>query len=217
MSPLDDQFSIKHVFLTHSHLDHTASLPMFLDNVYVPGPECPSVHAHPATLESLNKDLFNGRLWSDLQRLSREESPFLRMVPLSEGQATTVDGLTITPVLLRHVVPTFGYIISDNASAVAIVSDTGPCEHIWDALNNVPKLKAIFLEVSFPNSMSSVAQKSMHLTPRTFDEQLMKLTQQVRILAVHVKPAVKSQVVGEVGKLNRAEVELVEPGREYHF
>ena len=50
--PLEDQSRIKHVFLTHSHLDHTASLPIFLDNVYVAGPDCPKVYAHPATLES---------------------------------------------------------------------------------------------------------------------------------------------------------------------
>jgi hypothetical protein len=126
MTPLEDQSRIKHVFLTHSHLDHTASLPIFLDNVYVAGPECPKVYAHPATLESLRTDFFNERLWPDLVRLSSDESPFLQMLPVTDSQATTVDGLTITPVELRHVVPTFAYTVILHCGAK---QQTFPARH----------------------------------------------------------------------------------------
>lgn len=217
MTPLEDQMRIKHVFLTHSHLDHTASLPIFLDNVYIPGPVCPSIYAHPATLESLKSDFFNERLWPDLLRLSRDESPFLRMLPVAEGQATTVDGLTITPIELVHVVPTFAYTISDAASTVAIVSDTSPSERIWEVLNALPRLNAVFLEVSFPTAMTWVAEKAMHLTPESFKQETAKLKQKVPILAVHVKPAFRAAVLKEVGELDLEGVEFVEPGREYQF
>src|SRR5262249_36492290 len=90
MTPIEDQARIKNVFLTHSHLDHTASLPIFLDNVYLPGPECPNIYAHAETLNALQATLFKEPLWSDLVRLSREESPFLRMHPVADGQATVV-------------------------------------------------------------------------------------------------------------------------------
>ncbi len=217
ITPLEEQLRIKHVFLTHSHLDHTASLPQFLDNVYFPGPECPNIYAHPATLESLRSDFFNERVWPDLERLSRDESPFLRLFPLLESQATAVDGLTITPIELRHVVPTFAYTISDGSSTVAIVSDTSPSERIWEVLNALPKLDALFLEVSFPNSMKWVADKAMHLTPQTFGEELAKLQRPVRTLAVHVKPAFRAKVLQEVADLHLPQVEFVDPGREYLF
>jgi cAMP phosphodiesterase len=217
MTPIEDQARIRNVFLTHSHLDHTASLPIFLDNVYAPGPECPNIYAHAETLNALKATLFNEPLWSDLVRLSREESPFLRMQPVADGQATIVDRLTILPVELNHVVPTLGYVISDDQSAIAVISDTGPSEHVWEVLNAVPRLKAVFLEVSFPNSMARVAARSMHLTPRTFDQELAKLRRPVPVIAVHVKPALREQVVREVVDLNRADVEIVQTGRMYEF
>jgi cAMP phosphodiesterase len=217
MTPLEDQSRIKHVFLTHSHIDHTASLPIFLDNVYVPGPDCPNVYAHPATLESLRTDFFNERVWPDLARLSKDESPFVRMIPVTDSQETTVDGLTIVPVDLRHVVPTLAYTVGDDSGTVAIVSDTGPSERIWEVLNALPRLKAVFLEVSFPESMNWVADKAMHLTPKMFGDELAKLQRQVPILAVHVKPSFRAQVLHEVGELHLPNVEFVETGREYQF
>src|SRR5215469_4187100 len=56
---------IKHILLTHSHIDHVASLPMFLDNVYDGSGNCPIIYGHEATLECLRTDLFNNRLWPD--------------------------------------------------------------------------------------------------------------------------------------------------------
>ena len=217
MTPLADQSRVKHVFLSHSHIDHTASLPLFLDNVYIPGPACPTIYGHPATLESLRTDFFNERVWPDLLRLSKDESPFLHMVPLADLQETKVDGLTIVPVELRHTVPTFAYTVSDDSGTVAIVSDTSPSEHIWEVLNTLPRLKAVFLEVSFPESMKWVCEKAMHLTPKMFGDELAKLQRQIPILAVHVKPGFRAKVLHEVAELHLPHVEIVEPGREYQF
>lgn len=217
MTPLEEQTRIRHVFLTHSHLDHTASLPIFLDNVYVHGPDSPCVYAHPATLQSLQTDFFNDRVWPDLLRLSREESPFLQMFPLAESETTFVDGLAITPIELAHVVPTFAYLVGDDATTVAIISDTSRCERVWNVLNNLPRLGAIFLEVSFPNSLTRVADESMHLTPKSFAEELRRLKRETPIFVVHVKPSNRAQVLREVAELQLAQVQFAEPGREYRF
>ncbi len=77
---------MRHVFLSHSHLDHLATLPIFIDNVYVHGPMCPSVWGSPHVLETLQRDLFNDRLWPDMIRLSGEESPFLKLETVSAEQ-----------------------------------------------------------------------------------------------------------------------------------
>ena len=114
VTPLEIQSQIRHVVLSHSHIDHTASLATFLDNVYMPGPESVCVYGLPETLDSLRSDLFNNRVWPDLVRLSTDESPFLTMQPLSSEVAVTMEGLRILPVALDHVVPTLGFIVSDK-------------------------------------------------------------------------------------------------------
>ena len=51
--------------------------------------------------------------------------------------------------------------VSDGLCTVAIVSDTSASERIWEVLNELPRLDALFLEVSFPDSMKWVADKAI--------------------------------------------------------
>jgi hypothetical protein len=46
--------------------------------------------------------------------------PFLHLCPLQVEVPVEADGLQITPVLVNHLVPTFGYIVSDGSSAVIL-------------------------------------------------------------------------------------------------
>ena len=81
--PIERQMQIQHVFLSHSHIDHIATLPLFLDNICKVGPDCPFVYACEATTKCLREDVFNDRLWPDFIRLSEEETPFLRLQALT--------------------------------------------------------------------------------------------------------------------------------------
>ncbi|MFN0056330.1 MAG: 3',5'-cyclic-nucleotide phosphodiesterase [Planctomycetales bacterium] len=217
MTPLDSQRRIRHIFLSHSHIDHTASLPSFLDNVYVPGPESVVIHALPDTLDSLKRDFFNDRVWPDLLRLSRAETPFLRLQPLTPERPVQVDGLSITPLELNHVVPTVGFVIADAHGAVAIVSDTAPSERVWEALNALDNLRAVFLEASFPESMAWVAEKAMHLTPLLFRGELAKLRRSVPTIAVHLKPAYREALIEELHSLRLPQLEIGVPGAMYRY
>ena len=38
-----EQEAINHVFLTHSHCDHTSSLPIFVENAWTPAENCPRI------------------------------------------------------------------------------------------------------------------------------------------------------------------------------
>ena len=131
LSAVDEQRAIKHIFLSHSHLDHIATLPILLDNVYAFGPDCPTIYCSMTVRECLLQDMFNDRMWPDLIRLSQEESQFLKLVDLTGGETTEVEGVRLTAVELDHVVPVFGFIIEDSDSAIAIISDTGPTDAIW--------------------------------------------------------------------------------------
>ena len=219
LSPLAAQRRVQHVFLSHSHLDHLATLPIFIDNVYVPGPDCPSVWGSPQVLENLQRDIFNDRLWPDMIRLSGEESPFLRLETLSAETPVEVEGLRITPIELKHVVPAFGFLVEELATkaAVMFVSDTGPTERIWEVANETPELKGIFLEASFPNSMRWLADKAAHLTPELFRDELAKLKRPVPVHVIHVKLAFESQILDELRALQLPNLVVAEPGTTLEF
>lgn len=219
LSPLDAQRRVRHVFLSHSHLDHLATLPIFIDNVYVPGPNCPSVWGSSHVLETLQRDFFNDRLWPDMIRLSGEESPFLRLETLTAEQPVEVEGLRVTPIELKHVVPAFGFLVEELATnaAVLFVSDTGPTERIWEIANQTPGLKGVFLEASFPNSMRWLADKAAHLTPELFRDELAKLKRLVPTHVIHVKLAFEAQILGELQALQLPNLVIAEPGTTLEF
>ncbi|MCL4201212.1 MAG: 3',5'-cyclic-nucleotide phosphodiesterase [Pirellulaceae bacterium] len=217
LAPLERQRRIEHVFLSHSHADHIASLPLFLDNVYKPTSECPTVYASPAVWDCLRQDVFNDRIWPDLVRLSREETPFLRPVFLESGKTVTVGSLRITPYALQHVVATMGFLIEDDRTAVATVWDTLPTDGIWEHIRDNPRLRAVFLEASFPNSFDWLARKAGHLTPELLSREWRKLRRDVALIVVHIKPAFYDAVTDELEALNLPTLQIGQPGKTYEF
>lgn len=217
VSPLDVQKQVKHVFISHSHTDHLASLPIFIDNVYAPSPDCPLVYGSADVLDCLQKHVFNERIWPDMIRLSGEETPFLKMIEIYSEKTVEVDGVRITPVALDHVVPAMGFILEDDEATVAIVSDTNPTTRIWELINEQKNLKAVLLESSFPNHMGWLAEKAMHLTPEMFAAELKKLKQPAQVIAIHVKTAFDGQIKKELNELNLPNFEIGEPGKTYEF
>ena len=214
---VDAQKRIKHILISHSHLDHIGSLPIFIDNVYEHGPECVMVYGRPSVIECLRDHFFNEQVWPDLMRLSREESPFLKFIPLESKTSVDVEGITVTPVDVDHVVPTFGFILDDGKSAVAVVSDTGPTEQVWELANRNERLKCVLLESAFPNSMGWLAERAKHLTPELMCKEYRKLDQEIPLLVVHIKPAYYEEVTKELESLNLSFLEISAPNQEYEF
>jgi ribonuclease BN (tRNA processing enzyme) len=217
MASIHQQRAVEHVILSHAHVDHIATLPIFLDNVYSPSPHAPIIHGSEFTRNCLMQDVFNERLWPNLVRLSRQESPFIQFQPLEDGDVLDLGELRVRAIQLDHVIPCLGFIIEDATAAVAIVSDTGPTEAIWQAAHANPKLKAVFLEAAFPNSMDWLAVAAAHLTPAKLLAEYRKLDRDVPVYAVHIKPAYYEQVVRELKALDVPRLEISRPNFEYRF
>jgi ribonuclease BN (tRNA processing enzyme) len=213
----DDQARVRHVLLSHSHVDHVASLAAFVDNVYQMGPECVTVHGNDAVLDSLRRDVFNGRLWPDFLHPAPGRAPFLKLERLEPGRPVELDGLRITPVPVNHSVPTLGFVVEDGSAAVVFPSDTGPTEEIWQRANAAAHLKAVFLEATFPQSMAELATMSGHLTSAMFAAEARKVRRPARFIAVHIRARFHDQVVEELRALGLPDLEVGEPGKTYEF
>jgi ribonuclease BN (tRNA processing enzyme) len=208
-----DQGRVRHVFLTHAHMDHVGSLPIFLENVSDDSTDCPTIHAPQAVLDVIHTDVLNDRLFPDFVRLSQDGPPLVLLEPLTPGQPVQVAGLSVTAVEVDHVVPAVAYLIDDGQTAFAFVTDTAPTEAIWAAANQCPRLKAVFLEVTFPEEQAWLAAVAKHLTPRQFAGEVRKLRPGVAVYAIHLKPRCREQLIGEIAALGLPQVAVLEPGR----
>jgi cAMP phosphodiesterase len=217
LADLERQRRVRHILLTHEHLDHLATLPIFLENVYEPGPECVEILAAPEVLAFLQQDIFNGRVWPDFFALSAGSDRFVLGTPLTPGQTIERAGLSITPVPVSHSIATLGCLVDDGRSAVAFPSDTGPTAAIWAALAAAPRLDAIFLEVSFPDDLADLAAATGHLCPATFALEITKIDRAVRWLVVHRKPRYAAAIARQLAALELPNVELVAIGKPYRF
>lgn len=211
------QAKIKHVLISHTHIDHTATLPIFVENAYEGKSDCVTIHGSQSVLESLRGDIFNDRTWPDFVALSEGAAPFLRLELLEPGQPLEIEGIKITPISVNHVVPTLGFLIEDSRSAVIIASDTGPTELLWAYANQAEHLDAVFLEAAFPNAMNELATISKHLTPATFGLEVQKLKRETAIIAVHIKARYRKQILRELSELDLANLQIGQFGMTYEW
>lgn len=212
-----EQEAVEQVFLTHSHIDHTASLPVFVENAWTPTEGCPTIYGSRETLHAVQKHIFNDVIWPDFVALSRNMPPFLRLSPIEPEMPVEAARLRITPVPVNHVVPTFGYVVSDGKSAVVFGADSGPTHRIWEVAHQTPNLRAVFLEACFPNSLNGLATASLHLTPEMFAGEVAKMPAGIRVIAIHIKVRYREQVIRELEALGLPNLEIGECERDYEF
>lgn len=217
LADLGRQERVAHVFLTHEHIDHVATLPVFLENVFHPGPDCVELLAAEDVLEFVHRDIFNGRVWPDFFALSRGTDRFVRGTVLQPGAAVVRAGLTVTPVPVAHCIDTLGLLVDDGRTAVAFPSDTGPTEAIWELAAACPRLRAVFLEVSFPNRYAGLAAATGHHCPATFAAEIVRFPRDVRWIVVHRKARYAAEIAAELAVLRLPNVEIVTPGVPYEL
>ncbi len=215
LGTIDQQARVKHIFLSHIHIDHVSSLGPFVDAVYDGSGDCVTVYANAYTLECLRNDYFNNRLYPDFFKISTFRPPYIKVVELTSGVPIEVEGLRITPITVNHVVPTLGYIIEDNNSAVVFPSDTAPTEEIWARAHGCRHELTVFLECTFPESMGWLAELAKHLTPSLYVKEMKKLGRDARFITIHMHPRHRPLIVKELLALGLPSVEIGEAGKLY--
>ncbi len=179
---------IDHIFISHSHLDHVASIPFMVDTVGGMRTKPILVHATRATIEILKNHLFNWAIWPDFTEIPTPEAPFLRYEEIELGRTITLSGREITPIPAIHTVPAVGFHLDSGASSLVFSGDTGPNDALWRFVNHVRNLKFLIIETAFSNKERKLADMAKHLCPETLAEELAKLERSVDIYITHLKP-----------------------------
>ena len=210
---------VRDIVVTHPHMDHVATLPIFIDDLFATLDEPVRVHATEEVIALLERDIFNWTLYPRFSELKNEKGArVLEYLPFRAGEEFTVAHLRLRAVAVNHIVPTVGLVVSDGSTVVAFSSDTAATEEFWQVVNNLPRVDALLVESSFPNSMARLAEVSGHLTPDALRRELGKLSRNgFDILAVHLKPVYRETLLGELAALDIPDLSVMEPGRDYEW
>ena len=198
---LEEIDPIRHVFLTHAHLDHIAGLPMLVDRIFDENFDQPlTVYAREETLRAVQDHLFNGVIWPDFAKLPSPESPMLRYQVCSPGDTVTVGNRDFYAVDVMHSVPSLGYTVQNSGGAFAVSGDTKTNETLWPVLNACDDLRVLVIEVSFPNEMEELAAVAGHYTPKTLTADLSRLRHDPEIWLTGMKPGEEDRIYRQVIK-----------------
>lgn len=215
---LDELLALDDVVLTHSHLDHVKDVPLLADLLVGRRRRPLRVHASSACARTLRESVFNDELWPDFTRIPDHRAPVLELRPFHPARPFRAGRYTVTPVPVCHPVESVGLVLSDGRSAIGISGDTGPTERFWRRVNGERRLKALLVELSFPNALQGLADVSGHLTPRTLEAELAKLERDgYPVLLYHLKPAYLSELKRELAALGLENVRVLRRGDEFTF
>jgi ribonuclease BN (tRNA processing enzyme) len=196
---LDDLDRIRHVFLTHAHLDHIAGLPMLADSIFDPSFEVPlTVYAREETLRALRDHLFNDAIWPDFSQLPNPERPMLQYRVLCPGDTVTIGNRHFYAIDVMHSVPSLGFTVQNSKGSFAVSGDTKTNQTLWPVLNACEDLRLLVIEVSFPDEMEELAADAGHYCPRTLTRDLERLRHDPEIWLTGMKPGEEERIYEQV-------------------
>jgi len=222
---------IKGYCISHPHLDHVAG--MIINS---PEDTAKNVYGLPYTLNTLRDYYFTWKNWANFG--SEGDKPVLNKyhyTPLIPGTETPLDNteMTVTAFVLSHGNPyqSTAYLVKHNGSYMLYLGDTGADEVekannlqlLWQQVAPLIKaktLKAIMIEVSFPNEQP---EKSLfgHLTPHLLMNEMKALstltgTEAMKgfpIVITHIKPSGshEADIKKQLAAANTLGIKLVYP------
>jgi 3',5'-cyclic-nucleotide phosphodiesterase len=214
---LKAQCALEAVLVSHAHLDHIRDLATIADNRTQKGCAPLVIAGTKQTIDILKKHFFNGLLWPDFTRIPTKQRPTIAYKVLRPEVVTTVAGYKVRAIMVSHTIECCAFVVEGKDGTLAYSGDTGPTERLWEVLNGIKNLKAMLMEVSFPNREQRVATLSGHHTPQTLGPELKKLhnAKDLPILLYHIKPVFQAEVEREVAKIKGLNLTVPSLGDQY--
>jgi ribonuclease BN (tRNA processing enzyme) len=195
---LDALVKIDHIFVTHSHLDHIAYIPLLLDTVMGLRTKPIIVHANAQVINILKLHVFNWLIWPDFNMIPDSKNPFLIYNELANGDSVIVNKKTFTTLPANHVVPANGYQVSSSKGSLVFTGDTVGGNILWDVVNKISDLKYLIIETAFSNAEADLATISKHLCPNSLAVELAHLKCNPEIFISHLKPGEDATIIKEI-------------------
>jgi ribonuclease BN (tRNA processing enzyme) len=213
-----EQWKIRHILLTHAHLDHIRGIPFLADNIILKNKKhSVTVRAIAPVLKDLKKNLLNDRIWPDFTVIPHPERSVIKLDPIKAGKPYDINGYSITAYPVSHSVPATGFVVEDKRGRRLIYTgDTGPTERIWRACDR--EVHCAIVEVSMPNRMRQMAVMTGHLTSALLGGELKKMKHiPKQLLITHPKPQYHKHIKEELKKLRMNNVRLLEDGETFRI
>jgi ribonuclease BN (tRNA processing enzyme) len=98
-----------------------------------------------------------------------------------------------------HTVPSCGYIVSKEKSAILIAADTYSLDSAIKCVSSKKAIGSLVIECSFPSTFDGLAKTSKHLTPTLLFEGLKSLEKKgLKLYINHLKPSYVEKITEEI-------------------
>ena len=194
---LEEMHRIRHVFLTHSHLDHFSFLPLLVDSIFPAIREPVVVHGQPETIKALQEHIFNWTIWPDFSKLPTEEEPVMTFQTQTPDEPCTMGDRTFEMIKVNHIVPGVGYRVECPSGVFAFSGDTTTNDNFWQKLNERDRLDILLVEAAFSNADEDLSKRAGHYTPNLLGEDIKKLKHQPKVYISHTKPGHEDIIMKE--------------------
>ena len=122
----------------------------------------------------------------------------LRYQVCNPGDTVTIGHRDFHAIDVAHSVPAIGYTVQNSGGVFAVSGDTKSNETLWPVLNDCDDLRALVIEVSFPNELEELAAKAGHYCPNTMTRDLQRLDHEPEIWVTGMKPGEEERILSQV-------------------
>lgn len=225
------KYNIKGYLISHSHLDHIAG--MILNS---PDDSSKNIYALPSVIDVLKNYYFTWKSWANFT--NEGDKPTLNKyhyIPLDTAKEIPISNtqMHVTAFSLSHGNPyeSTAFLIRSADAYILYLGDTGPDEveksdklqTLWRhvaPLIQTKKLKAIFIEVSFPDEQPD-KQLFGHLTPRWLINEMNALSRltgknlmkNFPVVITHIKPIGDNEIKikKQISLSNKLQLKIIYP------
>lgn len=192
---------IEHVFVSHSHIDHIASIPLLVDSIGEICSRTVTLYATAETLHILRAHVFNWLVWPDFTSIPDRNHSYLHLQPVEVGESVRLGDRVFTALPALHTVPAVGWCLDSGEAQLVYSGDTTYSAELIAAINAIPALRYLIVETAFPDEMLAMSMAARHLCPGMLGSMLDELTVTPEVYISHLKPGFGERIMEQVEHL----------------